>query len=310
MHRLTRHRLTGRAAALGSIAVVIAAAVGVPAQAAPVPSGRAAKPMALGLYTQGNESGDFSADQAWPVAPSQWLEYNCWDACGFPTSYAQTAYADGYEPYVEMESWNDPYSSASQGDVPITQITAGDFDSYLTTFAQQINSYGHQVELTFDHEANGDWYPWGWHGSDGITPAQWKAAWKHVVTKIDAVTKLVTWVWAPNANIPGATTTLKSYWPGGAYVGVVGLDGYQNSAGSTFAKVFNPSLNQVHSLTSDPWIVTETGINDSLDQASLIGPWIKAAHRAGASGFDYFEDSNYVLTSAAQTAFAQAWPKG
>jgi hypothetical protein len=136
-------RLARLAAVLGAAVALSVPAAGAQAQAGQPMAGRS---MDLGLYTPGNETGNFSADQAWPVAPSQWLEHNRWATCGFPTSYAQSA-------------------------------------------------------------------------------------------------------------IPGATTTLKSYWPGSAYVGMVGLDGYDN-----------------------------------------------------ASGFDYFQDGNYVLGSAAQAAFAKAWP--
>jgi len=39
---------------------------------------------------------------------------------------------------------------------------------------------------TFAHEMNGDWDPWGYGGSEHTTPAQWIAAWDHVVTVINA----------------------------------------------------------------------------------------------------------------------------
>ena len=65
----------------------------------------------------------------------------------------------------------------------MTDIAAGKYDSYLTTIGAAVKAGGHPVWLTFAHEMNGTWYPWG---IQAVTPAQWIAAWTHVVTTVRA----------------------------------------------------------------------------------------------------------------------------
>ena len=210
----------------------------------------AATSMSLGYYDGQVQSGDTSGMDAFPVTSATVIHYNCW-TCTFPSSVARTLWADGHTRiFVEMESWNDGGSPLPHGDVPVTDITAGEYDSYLARFADAVAAFGHPVYLTFDHEMNGDWYPWGWHGSDGITPAQWQSAWIHVRSVINAEltadtanVQLVKWVWAPNVNCGGTTCTdLASYYPGDSFVAVKGLDGYLNSTSDTYLRVFGSSV--------------------------------------------------------------------
>jgi len=64
----------------------------------------------------------------------------------------------------------------------LADVVAGDDDSYLTSFANAINAFGHPVLLTFDHEMNGiSGYPWNVSDegmSTGVTPQLWIEAWE------------------------------------------------------------------------------------------------------------------------------------
>ena len=45
-------------------------------------------------------------------------------------------------------------------------IAAGDSDRYLHQFAGAVRRYGGHVIISFAPEADGRWYPWGWHHAD------------------------------------------------------------------------------------------------------------------------------------------------
>ena len=75
--------------------------------------------------------------------------YSGWDQA-FSTSFAQGAYADGIETFVEMEPWN--CGDCPGGSVPsMTGIADGAYDSYLKSFGQAIKTFGHPVRVTFAH---------------------------------------------------------------------------------------------------------------------------------------------------------------
>lgn len=94
-----------------------------------------------------------------------------------PESYAGVSAfsaATGVSPNLVMyySSWREPFNSgfassaAKHSAVPLVQmnpagislaaIASGQYDTYLTTFAEAVRSYGHPVVLSFGHEMNGE----------------------------------------------------------------------------------------------------------------------------------------------------------
>ena len=47
----------------------------------------------------------------------------------------------------------------------VADIAAGDYDIYLSTYADAVRDFGHPVVIGFGHEMNADWYSWGWKNS-------------------------------------------------------------------------------------------------------------------------------------------------
>ncbi|HEY2331720.1 MAG TPA: hypothetical protein VGH94_07350, partial [Acidimicrobiales bacterium] len=47
-----------------------------------------------------------------------------------------------------------------QSDYSLENIIGGNFDAYLTTYAQQVKALGLPMIIRFDQEMNGDWYRW------------------------------------------------------------------------------------------------------------------------------------------------------
>ena len=119
---------------------------------------------------------------------------------GAPDSYAPVkafTTATEVKPNVVVyySGWLEPFqvgfatAAAYHGAVPLVQmnptganlaaIAAGQYDSYLSTFAHAIRAYHHPVILSFGHEMNGYWYSWGYTHT---SPVVFVAAWRHIVT--------------------------------------------------------------------------------------------------------------------------------
>ena len=70
------------------------------------------------------------------------------------------------------------------------------------------------IALSFGHEMNGNWYPWG---TAQTTAAEFVAAWRHIhdVFARAGATNVI-WVWNPNVINPVPEVPLKPLWPGNA----------------------------------------------------------------------------------------------
>jgi hypothetical protein len=283
----------------------IASPAPAPAPSPPDPGSRRpalATGFALGWYPAQSATFDAAAINALPVKPQVVNYYSGWVE-PFNTSLAEGAYADGIETFVEMEPWNCGDHCQGTSVPAMTGIAAGAYDSYLVSFGQAIRAFGHPVLATFAHEMNGNWYPWGDGGSEHTTPAQWIAAWDHVVTVINAQAPgLVTWVWAP--NVEEVAAPIAQYWPGAQYVGVVGLDGYLAGDGATYRSVFGQTVADVRALTSLPIWISETGVNQDATTVARLAALADAAEESGLTGMLYFDKGSTVLTMAEEQALA------
>ena len=218
----------------------------------------------------------------------------------FQTSFATTAASNGAVPLVQM----DPTG------VSIAEIAAGKYDGYLSAYAEAVRAYGHPVILSFGHEMNGTWYQWGY----GQTrPADFVAAWRHIVTLFRALeVRNVTWMWT--INIVNNTQTGRipppaPWWPGSSYVNWVGIDGYYLKPNWQFAPLFGPTIGQVRELTGDPILIAETGATPASGQPAKITDAFAGIHAYGLLGFVWFDTTNSegqgfgISTPAAFAAF-------
>lgn len=231
-----------------------------------------------------------------------------------PTSYAginQFAQAIGRQPNLVpyYSHWLEPFdvgfatSAAKHGAVTLVQIAPGNislasiasgrYDAYLRSYAAAIKAFGAQVILSFGHEMNGSWYPWGYRHT---SPAVFVAAWRHIVTVFRQLgCRNVTWLWTVNiigrqANrIPGPSP----WWPGSSYVNWVGIDGYYWSSSEGFAFVFGPTIADVRELTPDPILIAETGAQPSEGQPAKIDDLFAGVRTFGLLGFVYFNDNDF-----------------
>lgn len=117
-----------------------------------------------------------------------------------------------------------------------TGNTNGDRDWYLAELDKVIAIInndlvinGENIPIVFRplHEMNGNWFWWG-AACSGFTPTDYRALYQLTVDYVKARTNNVLFCWSPNS--PVNSSILANYYPGDAYVDIVGLDMYEITA--------------------------------------------------------------------------------
>lgn len=264
-------RLTCMLAAAGL--VLLAGCGGAPLAWQPAPTAS----LVIGVYEKGvpvrySPVSAFTA--ATGIKPRIVLYYSSWHE-KFWTGFAEQANANGAIPFVEIEPT----------DISLPAITAGEYDKYLRTYAKAVRTFGHPVILAFGHEMNGTWYSWG---AAHVTPAEFIAAWRHVVQVFrDEGVSNVTWMWAVS-SVNRTSSALRQWWPGAAWVDAVGVDGYYYRPSDTFASVIGTTVNQVRRFTGDPILLSETAVGPAAGPGKIAGLFAgaRADHLVGLVWFD------------------------
>ena len=232
----------------------------------------------LGVFEPGSPGSYAGVDgfaQAIGRQPNLVTYYGFWGE-QFHSTFAETAYEHGATTIVEI----DPYG------ISLAKIAAGDYDQYLLSFASSIAAFKHQVVISFGHEMNGYWYPWGYHHTPAAT---FVAAWRHIVDVFrQNGTHNVQWLWQVN-SINSETGPARDWWPGSSYVTWVGVSGYYYLPGNTFDNVFNPIYNAVRQFTQDPILIAETAVGPQAGQSRGIKDLfagIRSQHYMGLVWFD------------------------
>jgi len=267
-------------------ATVLAAAAGCltpltsqqPLTPVPVP----ASPM-VGVYEPGvpaSWSNITEFTTATGVKPRIVVYYSPWND-PFSTSFAQTAW--DHDAYV--------LAQLQPNGVTLASIAAGRSDGYLRSYADAVVAFGHPVILSFGHEMNGTWYSWG----DGhASPATFVAAWRHIVRVFrDEGAANVTWLWTVN-SVKGASSSLRQWWPGAAWVNWTGVDGYYFRATDTFDSVFGATIADIRAISSAPLLVAETAVGTTTDRESQIAALFAGVRAAGLAGVVWFDATQHA----------------
>jgi hypothetical protein len=215
----------------------------------------------FGVETQGAPDSLGPADDVAAAVghnPNLLGQYLAW---GSPFDANAAANAKNYGALYYM-AW-EPFSQS------VASIADGASDTYITTFAEAVHAFGGPVAISFGHEMNGNWYPWG---TTETSPEQFVAAWQHIHDLFAAAGATnVIWIWNPNIVNPMPGVQLSPYWPGSAYVDWVGLTGYFPTTGpDTFAGIYGPTMTEVRKFTSKPFIIAETSVETGPDQLESI----------------------------------------
>jgi mannan endo-1,4-beta-mannosidase len=114
--------------------------------------------------------------------------------------------------------------------------TNGDRDWYLAELDKVIDIINNDLVVNEEkipivfrplHEMNGNWFWWG-AACSGFTPTDYRALYQLTVDYVKARTNSVLFCWSPNS--PVNSSILSNYYPGDAYVDIVGLDMYEITA--------------------------------------------------------------------------------
>jgi len=203
----------------------------------------------------------------------------------FDAMAASNAWSFGALYYMAWE----PFSPSVQA------IADGQSDAYITTFAKAVRTLNVPIALSFGHEMNGNWYPWG---TSQTSAAEFVAAWRHIHDVFAQAGALnVIWVWNPNVINPVPDVALQPYWPGHAFVNWVGITGYFSTTGPhTYAGLFLPTVTEIRKFTGKPLIIAETAIETGPAEvesaANLVAAVTSHPHLIGFMYFDY--DKNGV----------------
>jgi hypothetical protein len=126
-----------------------------------------------------------------------------------------------------------PQSVSNTSD-PLTweqSCASGDYDQYATTLAKNLVSYGAEfVIIRLGVEANGSWED-DYVGTTATEMSDWSKCYDNEVAAMRSVAgQRFYFVWNPNictANIP-----LSAWYPGNAYVNIIGADAYDKDCGT------------------------------------------------------------------------------
>ncbi|MBI3498490.1 MAG: hypothetical protein HY058_14415 [Proteobacteria bacterium] len=227
---------------------------------------------------------------------------------------------------IPMITWE----TLATGDVvqpafTLDQLNAGAYDTYISSFAAQIKAFGDPVLIRFDHEFNGDYYPWApAANNNGNDPEKYIALWRRMIGLFEtAGATNVFWVWAPNYQAPTTVAAPANdplnYYPGDGYVDFIGVSAYNwgqdpvRGAGWQVPSVLfgNFVATMARSVSSKPILVSEIGTSPSYssnseptwigDGFTLLGTYSNVKGAVWFNDFAY-EDNNGMDFRVATTA--------
>ena len=209
---------------------------------------------------------------------------------GFDARRVRNARTAGALPLLVWEPFNPS----------IAAIADGASDAYARQFATAVRTLNLPLAISFGHEMNGNWYPWGTRETD---PADFVRAWRRIHDAFqDVGAANVIWVWSPNVINPVPDVPLKPFYPGDSYVDWIGLVGYYTDSGaSTFATLFGPTTAAVRRFTRKPVLIAETaaepGPRKRRDVADLFAGVAASSDVIGFVWFDLHKEVDWRVGS-------------
>jgi mannan endo-1,4-beta-mannosidase len=229
-----------------------------------------------------------------PGAPTSWTPVTNFTTASGVHPKIVVYYSGWYEHFWSSFASEALHSNATvliqldPQNVSLNSISAGKSDWYLSSFAKSVKKFRGAVLLSFGHEMNGVWYPWG----DGyVSPATFVAAWRHVVQvfRNERVSN-VRWVWTVTSRNETAGS-LRSWWPGSSWVNFVGVDGYYYTPSDTYNSVFGTMLSKIRVFSRAPVLISEVGIGPNPNRIKQIAALYAGATSDHFSGIIWFDEA-------------------
>lgn len=192
----------------------------------------------------------------------------------FPLGELQTIERNGAMPIVQID-YKQQFST----------ILAGRYNKIMQEWGEDIRKMKEPVALSFGHEMNGTWFPWG---CGHVKPDVFISVWHRMHTLMGSPKAL--WVYTVNRTNAGFTCQPMEYYPGDAYVNWIGIDGYLRQPQDSFTSVFSPTIKKIRLQSSKPILLTEVGVQDSTSQPTQIRTLYTQAYQSGSIiGIVYFD---------------------
>lgn len=227
----------------------------------------------------------------------------------FPVALAKQAAADGATLMISWEPWDSWTGRTAQDGFQAADIARGDHDELIDAWADAVKAFGQTVLIRLAPEMNGDWTSWS-AGVNGNTSADYVAAWRHVVDRFRrAGASNAQWVWNPYVTV-AESTPMQEMFPGGSYVDVLALDGY--NWGSTrvwgwqdYDDIFATSVPALKQLApGKPWIMAEIGCAPGPQKPAWITDTLARARQDGARAvvwFEFVKETDWRLSANRKT---------
>jgi mannan endo-1,4-beta-mannosidase len=187
----------------------------------------------------------------------------------------------GIMPGLNWDASRGPALNTNQPDFSWKTIISGKHDAYIQQWAASAAGYHYPFLLRVLEEMDGNWYPWGYSVNGNTNPADFVAAWKHIVDIFrQAGATNVQFVYCQSSRrqtqINNQIDILKQAYPGDAYVDWIALDGYANSRNNwrSLKDQFQPSYDLLTSLSSRPMIFYEVGAAENPNDPLFKANWI------------------------------------
>lgn len=158
----------------------------------------------------------------------QWSQNSSTTANALPGNSIQTLINNGYVPIITWEPMYLSLAPLDPGQPTLSQIAAGNFNSYIDAFADKIGTYSDTVIIRPMHEFDGDWYPWC-ISQNNQDPNLFISAFRKIVDRFNAKeVNNVLWMWCPNSDYAPYEhwNWIVSAYPGDSYVDIVATDIY------------------------------------------------------------------------------------
>ncbi|PKN07470.1 MAG: endoglucanase [Deltaproteobacteria bacterium HGW-Deltaproteobacteria-8] len=192
--------------------------------------------------------------------------------------------------------------------IPTRRILAGEYDAYIAEVARAVRGFGSPVLLRLAHEMNLARYHWGSDaaGYGPESPERYKALFRRVVEIFRAQgAGNALFVFCPNVDsLPVEPWNRASaYYPGDAFVDVLGMDGYNwgtshtkathgyDSSFRSFRDIFRPLFDELRALApAKPLMVFETATTSKGgDKARWVAEALDTASSWGLLAVVWFE---------------------
>ena len=226
--------------------------------------------VALGYFIPGAASDPTKIDEYAKLVGSKprivmWYQSWAGEWSAFSARTADAIHARGAMPMISWEPTAGPVEDRRWS---LRSIINGSHDGYIKRWLRDVAVWGQDLYVRPMYEMNGWWASWCAY-ANGNTPAQFVAAWRHIVDLArEAGAMNIRWVWSPNVDNDGLGTPFADVFPGDDYVDWVGLDGFNRGTSwsstrwQTMTEIFTASIEHVRELSARPLMIAETASSE------------------------------------------------